>query len=187
MWEFLERTVEIQISNMTQNVTLENPRTYFYSGHSSFLPRPCVPPSSSDTCRFSSPPFRGCVGVLVYEATTFTMAIFFSNPLDYNLFPMELGLELSLLRAHLGRLEDTYTRMSQMGTLPTSNETTVGCHVTLDTCQEPVQVSVGRVKVAATMSNTRRSIIRVVLEDQECSGREVGERLPFYVASRELV
>ncbi|XP_064593978.1 zinc finger protein 660-like [Zonotrichia leucophrys gambelii] len=125
MWNFLERTVEIQISNSTRNVTLENPRTYFYS--------------SSDTCQFSSPLFRGCCGVLVYEATTFTMAIFFSNPLDYNRFAMELGLELSLLKAHLGSLEDTYSRMSQMRTSFTTNGSTACCHVTLDTCQEPVQ------------------------------------------------
>ncbi|RMB97179.1 hypothetical protein DUI87_26340 [Hirundo rustica rustica] len=187
MWEFLERSVEIQISNTTRNVTLENPRTYFYSGHSSFPPRPSVPPGSSDTCQFSSPPFCGCVGVLVYEATAFTVAVFFSNPLDYNRFPMELGLELSLVKAHLGRLEDTYTRMSQMGTLPTSNGTTAGCHVTLDNCQEPVQVSVGHVKVTATMSNTRRSIIRVVLEEEECSGKEVRERLLFYQTPKELI
>ncbi|XP_077029060.1 uncharacterized protein LOC143692701 [Agelaius phoeniceus] len=140
MWNFLERAVEIQISNSSGNVTLENPRTYFYSGHSSVPPSPCVPPGSSDTCQFSSPLFRGCCGVLVYEAPTFTVAIFFSNPLDYNRFAMELGLELSLLRAHLGRLEDTYHRMSQMRTSFTTNRTTACCHVTLDTCQEPVQL-----------------------------------------------
>lgn len=179
--------MEIQISNKTQNVTLENPRTYFYSGHSSFPPSPTVPPGSSDTCRFSSPPFRGCVGVLVYEAKTFTVAIFFSNPLDYNLFPMELGLELSLVKAHLGRLEDTYTRMSQRGTPPTYNGTTVCYCVTLDTCQDPVQVSVGHVKVTATMSNTRRSIIRVVLQEEECSWKETGGKLPFKVIVKELI
>lgn len=176
MWEFLERTVEIQISNTTQDITLENPRTYFYSGHSSFPPSPSVPPGSSDTCQFSSPPFQGCVGVLVYEATIFTLAIFFSNPLDYNLFPMELGLELSLLKAHLGKLEDTYTRMSQRGTPPTTNGATVSHRVTLDSCQEPVQVSVGRIKVTATMSNTRRSVIRVVLEEQEVSWKKAGRK-----------
>ncbi|KAF4802859.1 hypothetical protein TURU_021406 [Turdus rufiventris] len=187
MWEFLERSVEIQISNLTQNVTLENPRTYFYSGHSSFPPRPSVPPGSSDACLFSSPAFRGCVGILVYEATTFTVAIYFSNPLDYNLFPMELGLELSLVRAHLGSLEDTYTRMSQRGAAPTADGTTACCCVTLGTCQEPVQVSVDHVKVTATMSNARRSIIRVVLQQQECSGKEAGGTLPFNGILKEVM
>ncbi|KAL9820777.1 uncharacterized protein GJ701_017447 [Geothlypis trichas] len=143
MWNFLERTVEIQISNSTRNVTLENPRTYFYSGHSSVPPSPAVPPGSCDTCQFSSPLSRGCCGVLVYEATTFTVAIFFSNPLVYNRFPMELGLELSLLKAHLGSLKDTYSRMSQMRASFTTNGTTACGHVTLDTCQEPVQDNVG--------------------------------------------
>lgn len=179
--------MEIQISNSTRNITLENPRTYFYSGHSSFPPSPSVPPGSSDTCQFSSPTFRGCCGVLVYEATTFTVAIFFSNPLDYNRFPMELGLELSLLKAHLGRLENTYNLMSQRGTSSTTNGTTACCHVTLDTCQEPVQVSVGDVKVTATMSNTRRSIIRVVLQELECPGEEDEERLPCCVMAKELI
>ncbi|KAL9822968.1 uncharacterized protein GJ701_016088 [Geothlypis trichas] len=187
MWNFLERTVEIQISNSTQNVTLENPRTYFYSGHSSVPPSPAVPPGSSDTCQFSSPLFCGCCGVLVYEATTFTVAIFFSNPLDYNRFPMELGLELSLLKAHLGSLEDTYSRMSQMRASFTTNGTTVCGHVTLDTCQEPVQVSVGHVRVTATMSNTRSSIVRVVLQEQQCSGKEAAERLPCYVTAKGLI
>ncbi|RMB95388.1 hypothetical protein DUI87_28376 [Hirundo rustica rustica] len=62
---------------------------------------------------------------------TFTVAILFSNPLDHNLFPMELSLELIQLKAHLGRLEDTFTRMSQRGTAPTINRTTVCHHVTL--------------------------------------------------------
>ncbi|CAN8193904.1 unnamed protein product [Coccothraustes coccothraustes] len=96
---------------------------------------------------------------------TFTMAIFFFNPLHNNLFPMELGLEVILLKAHIGRLEYTFTHMSPRETPLLTNGTTVCHHVTLDTCQEPIQVSVGHVKVTATMSNTRRSIIRVVLQE----------------------
>ncbi|KAI1232417.1 hypothetical protein IHE44_0006877 [Lamprotornis superbus] len=96
-------------------------------------------PSSSNTCQFSCLPFCGCVGILVYQAMTFTMAIFFSKPLDYKLLPMELGLELILLKAHLSRLGVTFTQISQREPPLTTNRTIVCHHVTLDTCQEPTQ------------------------------------------------
>ncbi|XP_077029205.1 olfactory receptor 14J1-like [Agelaius phoeniceus] len=88
------------------------------------------------------------------------MAIFFSNPLVYNRFAMELGLELSLLRAHLGRLEDTYHHMSQMRTSFTTNGTTACCHVTLDTCQEPVQRSRAREKAVKSRFGIRLDLQR---------------------------
>lgn len=76
------------------------------------------------------------------------------QPPGLQLVSMELDLELIQLKAHPGRLENTFTCMSQRGTPPTTTKTTVSHHVTLDTCQEPVQVSVGHVKMTAIMSNT---------------------------------
>ncbi|KAJ7428267.1 hypothetical protein WISP_01428 [Willisornis vidua] len=168
--EMLKRTVKVEICNETTDITLENPRTYFYSGHSSVPPGPSVPPGSNMECQFTSPTFRGCVGVLVYEAKAFTLAIYFCNPLDYNLYSMELGLELSLLKIHLDTLENIYNRMAGR-TPPVSSEHTVSHRVKLDTCQEPARVSLGPVKVAATMSNDRRATIKVVVRGQEDPGK----------------
>ncbi|KAK4805152.1 hypothetical protein QYF61_014939 [Mycteria americana] len=103
MWKHLERSVEIQIANKTQDVTLYNPRSYCYSGYSSIPPSPRIPPNVRESCCFTNSMlrFRGCVGLLVYEADTFTLAILFSNPFDYNIFYMELAMEISPHKAHL--------------------------------------------------------------------------------------
>ncbi|KAJ7427858.1 hypothetical protein BTVI_01535 [Pitangus sulphuratus] len=182
MQKFLVRNVEIQISNTTQDITLENPRTSFYSGYSSKPPGPSVPPGSSDTFQFSNPPFWGCTGVLVYEATTFTLAIYFSNPLNYSMYSIKFGLWLSQpctdkdpKKPELTQcdLETINTCMSQDNSPTIPEWQTVSCDiVTLNTFQKPAQVSIGHTKVVATMSNDRRSVIRIVVEEQEASGTE---------------
>ncbi|GAB0202067.1 hypothetical protein GRJ2_002672300 [Grus japonensis] len=168
LWKSLERSVEIQIDNKTQDVTLHNPRSYCFSGFSSMPPSPRIPPGITDSCQFTNSVmhFRGCVGVLVYEADTFTLAILFSNPFDYNIFYVELAMEISLHKAHRGNLEDIYNRM--YSGIPASTDKGTMLHrVKLGVCQEPVMVSTGHVKVTATMSNAAKSIIRVIVENQD--------------------
>ncbi|PKU27342.1 delta-sagatoxin-srs1a-like isoform x1 [Limosa lapponica baueri] len=121
---------------------------------------------------------RGCVGLLVYEADTFTLAILFSNPSNYNFYPMELAMEISLLKVHLGDLETTYTRMYKGQ--PATADKNAGYHrVKLGACQEPVTVSAGHVRVTATMSNSTKSIVKVILENLEpSSGLTLGGQHP---------
>ncbi|XP_051632523.1 uncharacterized protein LOC127465996 isoform X6 [Manacus candei] len=165
--EMFKRTVRIQFTNETKDITLKNPRTYFYNGHSSVPPSPKVPPgSSSSECFFTSPSLKGCVGVLVYEAEPFTLAVYFCNPLDYNVFPMELGLELSLDKIHLDTLDGVYARLSARS-LPVPTPRLVADRIELNRCQGPARVSLGPVRVTATMSNDRQSTVRVLLEERE--------------------
>ena len=145
------------------------PRNYCFSGYSSTPPSPRIPPGATESCRFTNTThhFRGCVGVLVYEADTFTLAILFSNPFDYNLYSMELALEISLHKAHLGNLEDIYTRMYN-GTAASACEGTMYQRIKLGQCQEAITVATGHVKATATMSNAAKSVIKVVVENQHC-------------------
>ncbi|TRZ08132.1 hypothetical protein HGM15179_018982 [Zosterops borbonicus] len=173
MGVLLSRSVKIQISNKTRNITLKNPRTYFDCGSCSASPLPELSPGSSDTCHFpGSFPFWGVAGILVYEAESFTLAIHFSNPIDYNKLPMELGLELSPGKAHLGRLEDTYTRIAN-GIYSSSRLDIKFDRGVVGKSYGTVQVSNGPVKVTATMSSATDSVLKVVLEEQEGSGEEV--------------
>ncbi|XP_032939967.1 uncharacterized protein LOC117009751 [Catharus ustulatus] len=165
MGSSMSRTVEIRISNRTQNITLRNPRTY-ESGFCTRSPRSELRPSSTDTSHFvNSGRFCGIAGILVYEADSFTLAIYFSNPFDYNMYSIELGLELSLSKAHVGSLAEIYARMSK-GTYSSSFVDAEFNRVIVEENQGIAWLNKGPIKVMATMSNTRNSTLKVMLEDQ---------------------
>ncbi|XP_039584465.1 uncharacterized protein LOC120511460 [Passer montanus] len=178
MGSLLSRSVEIQISNNTQNITLRNPRTFFDCGRCSKPPLPELFPGSSDICHFPGDfPFWGVAGILVYEADSFTLAIHFSNPIDYKKFSMELGLELSPGRAHLDSLGTTYARMAK-GTYSSSCLDIKFTRVVVGSSHGTAQLSHGPVMVMATMSRNTNSTIKVVLTEQRGSGEEGGEEAP---------
>ncbi|TRZ06211.1 hypothetical protein HGM15179_020894 [Zosterops borbonicus] len=148
--------------------------TYLYCGHCSVFPTPELSPGSSGNCHFPGGfPFWGVAGILVYEAESFTLAIHFSNPINYNKLPMELGLELSPDKAHLGRLEDTYTRIAN-GIYSSSLLDIKFDRGVVGRSYGTVQVSNGPVKVTATMSCATHSLLKVALEEQRGSGEETG-------------
>ncbi|TRZ08130.1 hypothetical protein HGM15179_018980 [Zosterops borbonicus] len=168
----ISRTVEIEISNKTRNITLTNPRTYFYSGHSLKFPQPLVFPGSSSTWKFmNNSSFWGCNGVLAFEAKSFTLAIYFSNPIDYNRFSAEMGLELSLDRVHRGHLEEAYKRLVTISRASSKGNFRFP-FVILKESQERAQLSTGPVKVTATMCRGRHAAITVEVEDRRNSGNE---------------
>ncbi|TRZ05753.1 hypothetical protein HGM15179_021354 [Zosterops borbonicus] len=178
MRSLVSRSVEVEISNNTQNITLKNPRIYLECGHCSRFPPPELHPGSTDKCHFpGSSPLWGVAGILVYEAESFTVAIHFSNPIDYNKFPIQLGLELSPGKDHLDRLEDTYDRMAN-GIYSSSCLDIKFNRVVVGKRHRPVQVSDGPVKVTATMTSAISSFLKVVLEEQEGSGEEAGTDNP---------
>ncbi|TRZ06212.1 hypothetical protein HGM15179_020895 [Zosterops borbonicus] len=166
------RSVEIYISNNTQKITLKNPRIYLYSGHSLKFPQPLVFPGSSSSWKFmNNSSFWGCNGVLAFEAESFTLAIYFSNPIDYNRFPMEMGLELSLDRVHRGHLEAAYDRLVTISRA-SSKGNFMFPFVILKESQKQAQLSTGLVKVTATVSRGQNAVVRVQVEDQSNSGSE---------------
>ncbi|KAM4754778.1 uncharacterized protein ACIQIH_000045 [Cyanocitta cristata] len=158
VWKCFERSVLIQITNKTQDVALNNPRTYFYSGHSTNPPSPMISPGVTEQSHFTNSGLRfwGCTGVLVYEADTFTLAILFCNPLMYSFFHMKLALEISLCKGHYENLKNDYTRMYSGQPLPT-DDSSMFHQIKLSEYQEPVVVSAGNVRVTATMSNAAQS------------------------------
>ncbi|XP_059895043.1 actinoporin-like protein [Gadus macrocephalus] len=89
------RNVTIEISNVTNNYCLINPRVFLDSGEVYNPPQPTVRPLHTEVCTFSksSSKATGSVGVLtydLYERTRSdyieTVAMMFSVPWDYNLY-----------------------------------------------------------------------------------------------------
>lgn len=162
----LDRNVTIEISNKTRDVTLRNPRSYCYSGKSITPPSPCIPPGVTESCEFTNSiiRFQGCMVLVVYEAAAFTLAILFSNPLNKGFYWMELAMEISFRKAHLGDLEKICHRMYSGDPAKTGKATSFH-RVKIGACQEPVVISDGNMMITGTMSSARRSIVKVVVEN----------------------
>ncbi|CAN8178623.1 unnamed protein product, partial [Coccothraustes coccothraustes] len=171
--ELGEALTECRLEIRASPLEIPLSRIYFSSGHSLKVPRPRVPPGSSSTCKFTNTSiFSGCNGVLAYEADSFTLAIYFSNPMDHNLFSVEMGLELSLDRVHRWDLETTYDCLARIS--KDSSDSSMFPSVILKENQDQAQLSAGPVTVMATMARGRRAFIRVEVEEQGNSGSEAG-------------
>ncbi|XP_053708400.1 actinoporin-like protein [Synchiropus splendidus] len=89
------RSITIELSNVTHNYCLINPRVYLDNGETHNPPQPTVPPLHTELCTFTKTGGKatGAVGVLTYNLlersqSNFieTVAIMFSVPWDYNLY-----------------------------------------------------------------------------------------------------
>ncbi|XP_071781808.1 actinoporin-like protein [Centroberyx gerrardi] len=89
------RNVTIEISNITNNYCLVNPRVFLDNGETYNPPQPTVRPLKTEVCTFSkcSSKPTGSVGVMTYDLFERsqndyieTLAIMFSVPWDYNLY-----------------------------------------------------------------------------------------------------
>ncbi|XP_071327494.1 actinoporin-like protein [Trachinotus anak] len=89
------RSVTIEITNVTNNYCLLNPRVYLENGETYNPPQPTVRPLKTEVCTFtkSSGKATGSVGVLTYDLFERsqndyieTLAIMFSVPWDFNLY-----------------------------------------------------------------------------------------------------
>ncbi|XP_072312106.1 DELTA-actitoxin-Afr1e-like [Eucyclogobius newberryi] len=89
------RNVTIEISNLTTNYCLINPKVYVEKGCVPIPPQPTVRPLKTEVCNFSkdSAKASGAVGVLTYDLFEKnrkdfieTVAIMFAVPYDYNLY-----------------------------------------------------------------------------------------------------
>ncbi|KAM4624269.1 DELTA-stichotoxin-Hcr4a-like isoform 1-T2 [Polymixia lowei] len=89
------RNVTVEITNLTNNYCLLNPRIFLESGNTHIPPQPTVRPQKTEVCNFSktSAKASGAVGVLTYDLfersrNDFieTVAIMFSVPYDYNMY-----------------------------------------------------------------------------------------------------
>ncbi|KAM7386977.1 hypothetical protein PAMA_009557 [Pampus argenteus] len=89
------RSVTIEITNITNNYCLLNPRVYLENGETYNPPQPTVRPLKTEVCTFtkSGGKATGSVGVMTYDlfeksknGSTETLAIMFSIPWDYHLY-----------------------------------------------------------------------------------------------------
>ncbi|KAG5854983.1 hypothetical protein ANANG_G00043860 [Anguilla anguilla] len=89
------RNVTIEISNLTRDYCLANPKVYLDSGDTYNPPQPTVRPLMTEVCSFSktSGKAKGSVGVLTYDLLerakrndTETLSVMFSIPYDYNMY-----------------------------------------------------------------------------------------------------
>ncbi|XP_051632557.1 uncharacterized protein LOC127465999 isoform X2 [Manacus candei] len=160
-WAEMTRTVTVKVSNRTRDITLDYPRIYLHGGRCSVPSDPEVPPGCSTTCQFSSSSSPGCSGLLSFWAKTCTLAIYFSNPLEDDTSPRELGLELSPHRK-LCSLKNVYEEMA--GREP--KLLTKGSNferVALDICQDSIWKTQGPLDVMATMLNARHATVSVAV------------------------
>ncbi|XP_031953816.1 uncharacterized protein LOC116438904 [Corvus moneduloides] len=165
----VSRFVEIHISNKTRKVTLKQCGTYFFSGHVLNPPQD-VAPGSSKSCKFTNNSlFWGANGVLAFEAESFTLAIYFSNPIDYNRFSVEMGLELSQDKVHKSNLQAVYERLVKISH-QSPQENAMFPFVILKENQDEAQLNAGPVEVTATMARGRSAVISVTVRERGGSG-----------------
>ncbi|XP_053865585.1 DELTA-actitoxin-Aeq1c-like, partial [Malaclemys terrapin pileata] len=154
------KRVAIQITNNTRDVTLENPRTYCFSGWVKINPVSNIPPGSSEISVFvkTSDAARGSVGVLSYESDTFTLAIMFSVPYDRLQYYNEFAIELFAGRKHFDSMERLYHYMYNEGPpYPCDSYR----KVQVKDPHDQLEVTNQEIQVTATMSNQNKSIIDV--------------------------
>ncbi|XP_034613395.1 bryoporin-like [Trachemys scripta elegans] len=162
--ENASKCVAIQITNTTRDVTLENPRTYCFSGWVKINPVSNIPPGSSGISVFvkTSDAARGSVGVLSYESDTFTLAIMFSVPYDRLQYYNEFAIELFAGRKHFDSMERLYHYMYNEGPpYPCDSYKKVQVKVPHD----QLEVTNQEIQVTATMSNQNKSIIDVQIKE----------------------
>ncbi|KAL7371969.1 hypothetical protein ABVT39_007895 [Epinephelus coioides] len=94
------RNVTIEITNLSSNYCLIDPKVFLDNGHVHSPPQPTVRSMKTEVCNFSkgSGKTSGAVGVLTYDlyhqqhGVTEKMAIMFSVPYDYNIYQNWAGL-----------------------------------------------------------------------------------------------
>ncbi|KAM9113668.1 uncharacterized protein ACDP82_020304 [Pangshura tecta] len=160
------RCVGIQITNNTRDVTLENPRTYCFSGRAIIEPVSRIPAGSSGSSVFVKTSYtaRGSAGVLSYESDVFTLAIMFSNPFDRVLYSSEFAIQIFTGRKHFHSMEHLYNYMY-------SNGPPYICEsyqkVKLEVMDGQLEVINEEIQVKASMSSKDKSIIQVKIEQKD--------------------
>nr|XP_006120138.1 DELTA-actitoxin-Aeq1c-like [Pelodiscus sinensis] len=159
------RSVGIEISNKTSS-TLENPRTYCFSGHVLINPEDSIPPGKSGSCVFVKTSYsaRGSVGVLSYKSDAFTLAVMFSNPFDRVLYNSEFAIELFAGRKHFESMERLYQYMYNHH--PPYKCESFG-RVELKVPDYQLDVTTQGIQAKATMSNADKAIIKVEIEAKD--------------------
>ncbi|XP_060883662.1 DELTA-actitoxin-Afr1a-like [Labrus mixtus] len=95
------RNVTIEISNITNNYCLIDPKIYMDSGHCHVPPQPTIIPMKTELCNFTktSAKASGAVGLLTYDLlqkssnrVTERLVVMFSVPYDNGMYKNWFGL-----------------------------------------------------------------------------------------------
>ncbi|KAF6739322.1 DELTA-stichotoxin-Hmg2b [Oryzias melastigma] len=159
------RNVTIEITNLTRNYCLINPKVFLESGSCHSPPQPTVRPQKTEVCIFgkTSSKATGTVGVLTYELferhsnqAKETMALMFSVPYDYNVYKNWLGVGIYQQgkECNKGLYEEMYYNKEQQGF---RREEAKGCDLTF---------SGNSLDIKATMSPMGKAIMKVEVWDK---------------------
>ncbi|KAM6964172.1 tereporin-Ca1-like [Tautogolabrus adspersus] len=159
------RNVTIEITNITNNYCLIDPKIYMESGHCHVPPQPTIIPLKTELCNFSktSAKATGAVGVLTYDllektgkGATERLVLMFSVPYDNSTYQNWFGLGIYGVDREVNEklYKEMYYNKEQQGFLR-AEATGNGL------------IFKGRnLDVMATMSPLGRSIMKVELWDK---------------------
>ncbi|XP_042253799.1 DELTA-actitoxin-Afr1a-like [Thunnus albacares] len=159
------RNVTIEITNLTNNYCLIDPKVFLDSGNCHSPPQPTVRPLKTEVCNFSktSAKASGAVGVLTYDlferqsnSAKETVAIMFSVPYDYNMYKnwFAVGIYAKGKECDESLFKEMYYNKEQKGFI---REEAHGSGLTFEGRQ---------LDIKATMSPMGRAIMKVELWDK---------------------
>ncbi|XP_021409591.2 uncharacterized protein LOC110483776 [Lonchura striata] len=163
--EQIRKPLEFHISNNTQ-VTLKYHRTAEDLSCSHLLPE--LLGGSSDSYHvFSTSNALGRGWLVIYEASSFTLAVFFFLRSHPELLPTTLHLELSTAKVHLGHFRETFDRLTLQQEPPDPAATAVARAQSSGRGDAYVRLGAGAYGVLATAASRRaRPLLRVEVEER---------------------
>ncbi|TKS92192.1 DELTA-sagatoxin-Srs1a [Collichthys lucidus] len=159
------RNCTIEITNVSANYCLINPKVYMSSGFSQHPPQPTVRTTKTEVCSFTKDDntATGAVGLLTYDLfnmkTRFCserMAIMFSVPYDHNLYKNRLAVGV-VAQSHACD-KHLYSQMYDGKDLSNFNRS--------ETSGSAIRYRSEYVDLWATMSSTGKAIVKVELYDK---------------------
>ncbi|XP_058476997.1 DELTA-actitoxin-Afr1e-like [Solea solea] len=159
------RNITIEITNLTNNYCLLDPKVYLDSGNCHSPPQPTVRPQKTEVCNFTkaSAKASGAVGVLTYDlfernsnSARETLAIMFSVPYDYNIYKnwIALGIYPQGKECNEALYKEMYNNKEQNGF---KREEGTGSGLTFEGSS---------LDIKATMSPMGRAIMKVEVWDK---------------------
>ncbi|CAN8178725.1 unnamed protein product [Coccothraustes coccothraustes] len=162
--------LQLKISNKTRNTSLKYQRCkYLWSSFDFPHPAPELPSGHSDSGFLLS--LSNALGhgwLAIYEADSFTLAIFFFLLRKEPEFPPKmLQLELSLDKAHLGDFRETFDRMAVLQDPPNPDQTVVSrTEFSGSSSKVSVRLLTGRYKVSANVTRDLIPDLKVQVEER---------------------
>ncbi|XP_051780481.1 DELTA-actitoxin-Afr1e-like [Erpetoichthys calabaricus] len=155
------RSVAIEIYNKTKSKSFTQPQIYCESGKLCIPPVPCLSPGEQEVCLFTKKTGTACgsVGVISYKFGGSRIALLFSNPFDYNIYDMKIGL--------LVDDQNSKTNYEQYRQMYYKEKTS--CRFVKAVCGKEIptlSLNSDGVKISANMSTCRNAILKLVFEDE---------------------